>query len=102
MTKINIPFNKWSRERLRQGCKRATSRTKKYGDVGATFIVDNQEYVILYIEERKMKDIIEQDYIIEGADSPEELREVLKSIFRSKLDEERELYFHRFTEKDDI
>ena len=37
--KINIPFNRWSMERLYDGRKCATSRNKKYGVVGDWFEV---------------------------------------------------------------
>ncbi len=42
--KITIPFNDWSKERLRGQLKKATSRYKKYGDVGDTFIVQGYSY----------------------------------------------------------
>ena len=37
--KINIPFNDWSKEKLRSQNKKATSRNSKYGKVGDTFKV---------------------------------------------------------------
>ena len=37
MTEIKIPFNAWSKEKIRLEKKYATTRTKKYGDAGDYF-----------------------------------------------------------------
>lgn len=65
----NIPFNKWSFERIRQGRKICTSRTKKYDVEGVTAI----EPMLL----QAVKEFLWRQ---EGADSPEEFEQVWRSI----------------------
>ena len=93
---IKISFNSWSKSRLVTG-KRATSRTKIYGEVGDWFPVDGKEYEILEIIKFPTNYIINFLYNIEGAVSSSELKDVLTKIFRGhKLPSH--LYVHFFIE----
>jgi len=92
---VKIPFNAWSRARLKLNHKRATSRTKIY--VGDYFIVDKIKYRMIGWMKFPTEYIINYLYHIEGAESPEELRKVLKGIFRGKQPPEY-LYTHFFDE----
>ncbi len=93
---IKIPFNWWSKVRLKDH-KRATSRSKVYGCCGDWFIVDDVKYKILEWAKLPTEFIINNLYQIEGAISPEELRKIIKGIFRgNKLP--KHLYTHFFEE----
>jgi hypothetical protein len=95
---IDIPFNKWSRERLKAKRKSSTARSKVYGEINDWFIVDDIEYVITMIFENKATtDIISRWFTMEGADSPEEIEKIIKGIFRGRLPET--LNLHIFKER---
>lgn len=80
-----LPFNTWSRERIRQGRKHCTSRTKRYNlDPNVTWI--SPKLPLWFIKKYLWKD--------EGADSPEELQRVINQIFRKEVSEDKELYVH--------
>ena len=83
MSEIIIPFKQWSKERLKEG-KRATSRTKIYGKVDDSFVVDNLKYAIVGVVKLPIIFIINHLYSIEGAESSSELEKVFKDIFKNK------------------
>lgn len=96
---IKIPFNKWSKDRLKAGMKSATSRTKRYGAIGDTFIVDGKKYVIDFVENTKLGEVADVMYDIEGANSKEEFIEIWKSIHPKKgYDPDQLIWFHGFLE----
>ena len=97
MTKITIPFNNWSRERLRNNTKTATSRNKRYGIVGDTFVVDGVTYKLTSIARLRLGYIAEQKYAQEGAKSPEEFINVWNEIHpRKKYNPVQKVYYHEF------
>ena len=73
---IMIPFNDWSKERLRAGKKTCTSRRKPYGKIGDTFTVDGSQYVLIDVMQAKLSDIAEHWYSFEGCNSPDEFKQV--------------------------
>lgn len=83
--KLQIPFNKWSRERINQNRKFATSRHQKYlGDKRVVFISPLLQWHLI-------KRLFWQ---IEGADSPEELQKVIESIYKRKVPDTEMFYVH--------
>ena len=48
MVEIKIPFNEWSRDKLRYAQKTCTSRSKRYGYEGDTFQVDWEDGYAIY------------------------------------------------------
>jgi len=90
MTEINIPFNEWSKEKLRSQTKKATSRNSKYGKVGDTFKVilfENGlfiEYELELILRLPLWFVAEDLYRSEGASSKEEFISVWQSIHPRK------------------
>ena len=70
MTKM-LPFNKWSQERIAQGRKTCTTRTKKYNDPRVTSIIKCK---LGYVKDRF--------WHAEGADSPEEFEQVWRDIHK--------------------
>ena len=85
MTKTEITFNDWSRERIRQGRKWMTSRhTRCLGDIRIKLILPITKW-----------GFIRNDwYGIEGADSPEELQRVIENIYKRKVPDDEMFYVH--------
>jgi len=67
-----MKFNAWSREKIQQGTKRLTSRKTKHLEDPTV------DYVIGPVPWKFIKEYLYRD---EGADSPEELQEVIDKIF---------------------
>ena len=98
---IVIPMKAWSLVRLATH-KRATSRTKVYGRMGDVFESGGVKYTLICEPVMLPTDfIISKLYYIEGAENPEELREVLNGIFRGNP-LPKYLYFHIFEESDKV
>lgn len=80
-----IPFNDWSRERIKEGRKFCTSRHTKYVD----------DIRVEYITEKLPWDTIKRLFWQpEGANSPEELQEVIKKIYRRPVDGTEMFFVH--------
>lgn len=94
---VEIPFNEWSRERMRRGKKTATSRTKRYGEVGDWFEVDGQRYELIYVTRSCLDTIKKWYYRWEGCKTPEEFVEVWESIHRrAGFRPTQKIWFHVF------
>jgi len=78
-----LPFNAWSNERIKQGRKKCTSRNRKWNDQRVT-----------KIEERTLRDVRDNLWREEGADSPEEFEKVWRQIHRGKFDPEKTVFVH--------
>ena len=78
-----ILFNRWSRERINQGRKFATSRTRKWAD--------SRVVMVLRLPLWFVRDFLWQ---VEGADSPEEFEKVWRSIFRGRFDKDKIVFTH--------
>lgn len=80
-----IPFNDWSKERIKQGRKTCTSRHKKY----------SKDPRVKTISTRLPWAFIKRNYWKqEGADSPEELQEVIDKIYNRKILPRELFYVH--------
>lgn len=79
-----LPFAKWSRERIAQGRKFATSRSKPY----------DKDPRVLMIVEMPLRIVIENLWKIEGADSPEELIQVWRSIHKGQCNPNDKVFVH--------
>lgn len=93
---VEIPFNKWSKEKLRLKRKFCTSRSKIYGEEKDYFFVDGVKYIIKRIIRLPLWFVRDFLWYLEGADSKEEFVEVWKSIYRGRFDENKEVYTHFF------
>jgi hypothetical protein len=110
MSKIEIPFNDWSKDKLRRGIKTATTRSKKYGEPGDTFEVrfnlEQHErfsrvrtYELVSITRKSLANVAERHFKEEGAESPQEFIEVWNDTHpRRKFRSQDIKYFHRFKE----
>lgn len=100
MTEINIPFNEWSINRIKQGIKTATTRTKKYGKQGDIFTVGSEKYIISGYLKTSLGIVIGYLYREEGAASPTEFIAVWNSIYPKKnFDPEQTVWIHFFQKK---
>lgn len=82
--KIYIPFNSWSKTRILNNTKKATTRYKKYGNPGDVFEVNDTQYELDLVIRVPLWFVVEELYRSEGAASQEELKEVWKSIHPKK------------------
>ena len=103
MATINIPFNKWSRERILSGQKTCTSRSKKYGQESDQFQVihgPNHSTVhnMMMIMQLPLSFVRDFLWHGEGANSPFEFVQIWKEIHpRRGFVEEDLVYVHFFT-----
>jgi hypothetical protein len=89
---FNIPFNEWSKEKIKQGRKICTSRHKRYSkDKRVTFITPKLPF--WFIKTYLWKP--------EGADSPEELQKVVENIYGRRVPEDETFYVHFGNFRDD-
>lgn len=80
-----IPFNDWSKGRIKLGMKRCTSRHKKYTkDKRVTWISPKLPW--WFIRTYLWKD--------EGAKSIEELQAEIEKIYKRKVPDDEEFYVH--------
>jgi len=84
MVEIEIPFNKWSKDKLMKNNKWATSRNKKYGEVGDTFVVDETTYELDFVIKLPLWFIAIELFESEGCLFPNEFREVWAQIHPRK------------------
>jgi hypothetical protein len=96
---IEIPFNGWSRERLKKGSKRATSRSKRYGAVGQVFDVEDRRYQIDLVIRVPLWFVAENLYLSEGAESYDEFIAVWTDIHpRRGYRPDDMVWYHHFRE----
>lgn len=97
---INIPFNEWSKQRLRDGRKSCTSRKKKCGVLGDLFKVDGTTYRITKIEQRPLGYVAIRLRHQEGADNSVEFLQVWRDIYPNvKMRLTDMVYVHFFEEE---
>jgi hypothetical protein len=80
MTEINIPFTNWARGRIAEKKKFATTRTKRYGDVGDMFVVDGQRFELTEISRLRLSCVAIRHYKDEGCATPIEFIDIWKQI----------------------
>lgn len=100
MSEIEIPFNDWSKERLRGQLKKATSRYKKYGDVGDLFTIQGYSYELELVIKVPLWFIAEDLYQSEGANSSDEFKKIWVEIHPKKgFRPFDEVWYHHFKER---
>jgi len=94
---VKIPFNAWSIGKLNLALKCATSRTKKYGNVGDTFKVDGNTFKIDLVVKLPLWFIAKFLYESEGCVSEAEFINVWNSIHpRKGFDPNQVVWYHLF------
>lgn len=95
--KIEIPFNEWSKERLKDGTKIATSRYKKYGNEKDYFKVDKTIYEIDFVACLPLWFIGKYLYVPEGCITESEFINVWKTIHLKRgWRKHDDVFFHAF------
>lgn len=80
-----IPFNDWSKGRIAQDMKQCTSRHMRYPDD------DRVTWISPKLPWWFIKEFL---YVPEGAETPEELQEVIEGIYKRYVQPEEEFYVH--------
>ena len=101
---INIPFNDWSKARLRANHKNATSRNKRYGNVGDTFTVDCGysddryiKYELTHVERVTLAFVRDHFYWQEGCHVADMFVDVWNDIHpKKKFVDEQKVWLHYF------
>jgi len=97
MAKKKIPFKKEFNQLMLDGKKTMTSRTKKYGDRGDIFFVEDQIFTILLSFKIRVGDVANKYFKEEGFTSPEEFIKVWKEIHpRKGYDPDQMVWGHHF------
>lgn len=98
MTEVKIPFNLWSQDKLLWQLKKATSRYKKYAEVGDEFKIQTKTYYINLVEKLPLWFIRNYLYESEGCKTPEEFVKIWIEIHPKRgfrmMDK---VWYHHFT-----
>jgi hypothetical protein len=70
MAEIHIPFHDDMQQAIVDGNKTMTSRFRKYGKTGDTFLVRGHKYEITGVYRQDLGKVAKEDYRLEGFDSP--------------------------------
>ena len=84
MVEIKIPFNDWSEKRIDNNTKNATSRYKKYGELGDKFVYNGYWYELELVIKVPLWFVSEDLYRSEGAKSSDEFIRIWKDIHYRK------------------
>ncbi len=99
--KVKIPFQEEFRDRMLDGKKTCTSRTKRYGEVGDTFEAFGAELRIAITHKHPLYNVADILYEQEGFDTPEEFKACwIKLHPRRGFDPEQKVWVHFFRRTD--
>ena len=90
----NFPFSKEMREALLDGRKCCTSRSKKYGDIGDTFNVEDEVFRIVDIEPEMLDFITASYHRLEGCRNADEFISLWKRLHRGIWNPDKEYFVH--------
>ena len=102
MSEIFIPFNEWSKARLNANHKNATSRNKRYGDVGDIFTVEIhdmkfKQYELTHVERVTLAFVRDHFYWQEGCDVSDMFVGIWNEIHpKKKFVDEQKVWLHYF------
>lgn len=82
--KVTIPFLPEWREKMLSGHKTATSRTKRYGNVGETFEAFGTTFELVEVRQLALRDIAADYYSLEGCATAETFRRVWEKIHQKR------------------
>lgn len=92
-----FPFSPEFKKVMLKGIKTKTSRTKKYGFAGDTFIAFDRQFTLVDVKKEKLKHIAENYFKEEGFESPEGFIEKWKQLHPKKgWDPEQLVFVHDF------
>lgn len=97
MTEVIIPFKPMFREPMLSGKKTATSRTRKYGNVGDAFQAFGAHFILTLVYQYKLDCVA---YLLchkEGFDTPQDFMKAWAKIHPGRgYDPEWEVWVHEF------
>ena len=97
MKKIEIPFNSWSRSRLNNFTKNATSRNTRYGEPRDVFELENKRYEIVFVVRLPLWFIAKHLHVTEGCFNENEFIEVWRDIHpKAGWTPNKIVYYHYF------
>ena len=97
MDLVKIPFKPDFKDLMLRGQKTATSRTKKYGEVGDKFVAFGQIFVITDIQKFVLGIIATYHYEAEGFDNPKEFEKCWAKLHpRKGFDPYQYVFYHSF------
>ena len=95
---IKIPMKRWSTEKIKQCKKTATSRNKKYGDIGDVFWVENKMFKLDLVVKLPLWFVVTELYPSEGAGTMMELKKVWEDIHpRKGYTPNLEVWYHHWS-----
>ena len=101
--KIDIPFLPEFEESMLSGKKKATTRTKRYGEPGDWFLAFGKTFVLTWVYETMLESVAYHFYFEEGFESRQEFIDCWDRLHpRIKFwkNPERTAYLHRFVPKE--
>ena len=94
---IEIPFNDWSKDRIRSGDKFATSRNKKYGEKGDFVRFEDWKLKLMFVVKIPLWFIRAWLYESEGCENSDEFVTVWCKIHpRKGWVDNQEVWYHCF------
>ena len=100
--KVNIPFKAEFRDRMLSGQKTCSSRTRRYGVAGDTFVVFGGEFEIVKVEPHILYFVAQKFHYREGFNNPQEFIDAWNKIHpRKGYDPEQLVWAHFFRRIDD-
>jgi len=98
---INLPFNDWSKQRIAEGVKTATSRNKRYGSIGDRFIIGDKIFEFDTVIMVPLWFVTKYLLATEGAFSKNEFIEIWNNIHPKKnYTDDHLVWYHHFREID--
>lgn len=82
-TDVQIPFQPYFKKALQIGQKRVTSRWRRLGDEGQTFVAFDCRFVLLGVHKRPLSWVKEYLWWFEGCESPDAFVRTWVSIYKS-------------------
>jgi len=101
--KINMPFQPEAKEPMLSGRKKATTRTRRYGEPGDWFEAFGKTFVLTWVYETMLDSVAYHFYWEEGFDDMYEFIDYWDRLHpRVKYRDrpKRKVYLHRFVQKE--
>ncbi len=96
-TDVRVPFQPYFKETMRIGQKRVTSRSRRLGEEGQTFVAFDYRFVILGVHQRPLSWVRDYLWWFEGCQSPEAFVRTWASIYKSAgWTPDRQVWVHAF------
>lgn len=84
MTRIKIPFLPAFKKVMFTGVKQCTARTRKFGNVGDTFITFGRTFVLTKVEKVPLQKVAAEYYVSEGTTSANDFVKIWEKLHPRK------------------